>query len=240
MRRCPHCQAPNPERALFCQRCGLALPPVAKRPFLALSDLWAPPAAKALLLPLLLILCFRFRFGDWLSVGLQREEWHFIAFHTLHGLLLGAALAWARGERGARAWLGWLLAGLLGGLLAEGLEFWFTYRHVMVGAAYDILAWFEGPQAGVLPYQILQGLRLGGALLPLGLYWAWAQKPSLGLQLLAFLALILAVYARAHVLGFALAWPALSSWLGWHNTLLYAFSVALILYVWGRRPETNP
>ena len=38
MRRCPHCQAPNPEAALFCQHCGQAVPRVEHDAFWAWSD----------------------------------------------------------------------------------------------------------------------------------------------------------------------------------------------------------
>ncbi len=93
---------------------------------------------------------------------------------------------------------------------------------------------------GPSPTSSLQGLRLAGTLLPLGLGWLWAQKPRFGLQLSAFLALILALYARAFVKGFALSWGLLGSWLGWKYLLLYAFSDLLILHAWGLRKDANP
>ena len=241
MRRCPHCHGANPSAALFCQHCGQGLPPLKKPPFWILSDWWAPPALKAALLPLLLLACFRLSFGSWLNGGFQRDESKFLSFHLLHGALFGWGLAWARRERSAGEILRWVLTGLLGGLLAEAGEYWYTYQHVMGGLSFKILDWYNVQGAALFPYRFLQALRLAGVAVPLGLGWIWAQKPRLAPQVLALLALVLALYLRAFVVGYALSWAGLASLspLSWAMLGLYLLSPLLLLYAGGPRPEAG-
>jgi hypothetical protein len=239
MRRCPQCQYPNPETALFCQHCGQGLPPVARQPFWRLTDWWWPPALKAALGPLALLLSFRYSFGSWLTVGLLRVEWHFAAFHAMHGALFGFALARARREhQGSLLWR-WVLLGLAGGFLAEGLEYWYVYRHVMDSVAFDVMDWFRFSNPTLFPYQLLQVMRFAAPALALWIAWLWTARPSLGQQMAALGWLLLAIYLRAHVMGFALSWRGLGTWIGWQNTAFYAFSALALLYAWGSRPERS-
>lgn len=239
MRRCPNCQSPNPEAALFCARCGQGLPPAPRIPFWSAQDWWSGGALKAALGPLGVLLAFRLTFGSWLSVGLAREEWHYLAFHTLHGLLFGLALAWVRRERSATEVWRWVVVGLVGGFLAESLEYWYTYRHLMQGYVFTILNWYEGSKAALFPYQSLQALRLVGVLVPLGVLWLWAQRPRLGLQMASLLWVLAAVALRSRVLGYPLNWAGLSTALGWQNLALYAFSALAVLYAWGPRESLD-
>jgi hypothetical protein len=211
---------------------------VARQPFWRLADWWWPAALKAALGPLALLLCFRYSFGDWLTVGVVRLEWHFIAYHALHGCLFGLGLARARGEqRGQPAWR-WALLGLAGGLFAESLEYWYVYRHVVSSVAFDVMNWFRFSNPSLFPYQLLQILRLAGLALVLWIAWLWAARPTLGQQLAALAWLFLALYLRAQVTGgYALSWSGLGTWIGWINTAFYASSALILFYAWGPRPQ---
>jgi hypothetical protein len=233
MRRCPDCQAPNPDQALFCMACGSPLPGAVETPWLRRQDLgnWRDLGRTALaLLPLLV---FQLSFRDWLTAGPVRVESQFLDFHVGEGLLLGAGLAWARGERLLGRWLGWILAGLVGGLLAEGLELWFMYRQVFSGLALWVWAEMGLKDRPSLVYELLQGLRLLGLALPL---WAndlaverrparWLQTPLwVALGLLCGSQLRGAFLAWGGLAGFnPQAWQALALWLGSRLALAWAF-----------------
>jgi hypothetical protein len=237
MRRCPHCQAPNPSAALFCQRCGQGLPPLPREPFWAWSDWWEPAALRAALAPLLALLAFRLSFGHWLIKGAERIEWHYLAFHLGHGLLFGLGLAWCRGDLAERRWLRWALVGLGAGLFTEALEYWYTYQHVMQGVAFRIWDFFGAMNnAALVPYRSLQILRLAGILGPLALLWLFSQ-PRGGQVLAALLWLGLGLWARALVLGYPVAWGALGTALAWKHLGLYAFSALAGLYALGPRQK---
>jgi hypothetical protein len=240
MRRCPHCRAANPGPAQFCHQCGGALPYQAPVPFFVAADWFSPATLKAALPPLAGLLVFRLSFGAWLSATPPREELRFVAFHLWHGLLLGLALASTRLERTRGAWLAWTVAGLLGGVLAEGLEIWFTYKHVMQTISFYVADWFGVTGVIWLPYRILQGLRLLGVLGPLVACWAWFRRPTAGAGLAAFSWLLLALGLRAFVKGAFLTWPGLWTALGLENTLLYGVSALCILLALGREKLDGP
>jgi hypothetical protein len=191
---------------------------------------------KAALGPLALLLSFRYSFGSWLSVGPTRIEWHFAVYHALHGALFGMALAWARGNLRERLAWRWVLIGLAGGFLAEGLEYWYVYRHIMGSVAFDVMAWFRFSNPSLFPYQLLQILRLAAPALALWIAWLWTARPSLGQQVAALAWLGLALFLRAQVMGFALTWGGLGTRIGWQNTAFYASSTLALLYAWGSRP----
>ena len=213
--------------------CGSALPGAVRAPWFRRQDLgtWRDLGRSALaLLPLLV---FQLSFRDWLTAGPVRLESQFLAFHVCEGLLLGAGLAWARAERLLGRWLGWILAGLVGGLLAEGLELWFMYRQVFSGLALWVWAEMGLQDRPSLVYELLQGLRLLGLALPL-----WAndlaaeRRPARWLQTPLWVALGLLCGSQlrgAFLAGGALAacnplaWQALAVWLGSRLALAWAF-----------------
>lgn len=238
MRRCPHCQAPNPEASLFCQRCGQPLPRVEHEAFWAWSDWFEPATLRAALVPLFALLVFRVSFGGLLSVGSGRVEARFLTFHLLHGLIFGAGVAWVAGdvERGKTA--RWALLGLLAGLFTEALEYWYTYQHVMQGVVFKIVDWFGALNtAALVPYRSLQVLRLLGVVGPLSVAWALWTRPRPG-QVLALLVWGAAgLYLRALVLGYPLNWSGIQTPLSLKNLALYAFSALLWLYALGAREK---
>jgi hypothetical protein len=129
------------------------------------------------------------------------------------------------------------LLGLAGGFLAEGLEYWYVYRHIMSSLAFDVMNWFRFSNPALFPYQLLQIMRLAAPALTLWIVWLWTGRPSLGQQIAAFGWLVLALYLRAQVMGHALTWMGLGTWIGWQNTAFYALSAFVLLYAWGPRPD---
>lgn len=239
MRRCPHCQAPNPEAARFCQRCGQALPRIQREAFWAWSDWFEPAALRAALAPLLVLLFFRLSCGAWLSVGAARDESRFLSFHLLHGTLFGAALAWVSGDLARGKARRWILLGLLSGFFAEALEYWYTYQHVMQGIVFQIVDWFGALNtAALIPYRSLQVLRLLGVVGPLSVGWLLWSRPRGG-QVLALLAWGGAgLCLRALVLGYPLHWTGVWTPVGLNNLALYAFSALAWLYALGAREKS--
>jgi hypothetical protein len=212
---------------------------VPREPFVRWEDIVSGERLLRAMPPLLLLLAFRIQFGSLLSVGMQRVEWRFLAFHLATGLLIGAGLAWMRGERGPGRWAAWCATGLAGGLLAEALEVWFTYRHLMGTLTFYAWQWFELPPTPALVYQILQGLRAGGLFLPLLLLAWWGEK-RFGSMLFMLALVLLAVWLRVPVRGAFLKWGAL--WelhpLGTVALGYYAASGLALFYALGRRPLT--
>ncbi|HTB33487.1 MAG TPA: zinc ribbon domain-containing protein [bacterium] len=232
MRRCPSCQAPNPDEALYCMACGMAMPGALRAPWFTWADLGSWRELGRTALALLPLLAFQLTFKEWLTAGPVRVESQFLAFHLGEGLLLGAGLAWAREERLLGRWLGWILAGLVGGMLAEGLELWFMYRQVFSGLALWVWAEMGLKDRPSLVYELLQGLRLLGLALPL-----WAndlsveRRPARWLQSPLWLALGLACGSQLRGAFLAwgaladfnpLAWQALAVWLGSRLALAWA------------------
>lgn len=238
MRRCPHCQAPNAEASLFCQRCGQTLPKVEHEAFWAWSDWFELATLRACLVPLLGLLTFRLSLGALLSVGAGRVETRFLTFHLLHGLLFGAGVAWVTGDlvRG-KAWR-WVVLGLGAGIFTEALEYWYTYQHVMQSIVFKIVDWFGALNtAAVVPYRSLQVLRLLGIVAPLSVGWMVWTRPRPG-QILGLLVWGTAgLYGRMWVLGYPLNWAGLQTALGQKNLVLYAFSALLWLYALGAREK---
>lgn len=239
MRRCPHCQAPNPESAPACHACGQLLAPIAAEPWLRWGELWQPRLLLRSLLPLLLLLLFRISFGRLLTVGMERVELRFLTFHLLSGLLLGAGVAWVRGAREPRAWGLWIAAGLAGGLLAEALEVWFTYRQIMGTITFYLWMWFGLPDTPALIYRILQGLRALGLALPLVLVALQGEK-RLSRGLFVLLCLAAAVILRMPLRGIFLGWSYLVQGPQWASLAFYLGSMLPLLYACSLRPLTRP
>jgi hypothetical protein len=213
--------------------CGQVLPGGAPEPCFRRDDLGTWLDLGRTTLALFPLLAFQLSFRDWLTAGPLRVESQFLAFHVCEGLLLGLGLAWARAERLPGRWLGWILAGLVGGLLAEGLELWFMYRQVFSGLALWVWAEMGLRDRPSLVYELLQGLRLLGLALPL-----WAndlaaeRRPARWLQtpLWVGLGLALGTQLRGAFLAWAplagaepMAWSALSVWFGSRLALAWAF-----------------
>jgi hypothetical protein len=233
MRRCPSCQSPNPDEARFCMTCGEPMPPPGRQPWATWADLGSWRGLGRTALGLLPLLCFQLSFKGWLTAGPVRVESWFLAFHVGEGLLLGAGLAWARDERLLGRWLGWILAGLAGGLLAEALELWFMYRQIFSGLALWVWAEMGLKDRPSLVYELLQGLRLLGLALPL---WANGlaseRRPARWLQTPLWVALALAIASQLR--GAFLSWgqlaglnplagEALAIWLASRLALAWAF-----------------
>jgi hypothetical protein len=213
--------------------------PIPREPWVRLSDVWSPLALQRAAVAVLALIAFRLSAGSLLTVGMERVEARFLAFHLMHGLLLGAGLAWCRGERTALRWTLWLVLGLLGGLMAEALEVWYTYRHLMSTLTFYAWQWFELPSTPALIYQILQGLRLVGALFPLVFMYFWVEQRN-ARQFLALGFLLLALGARVFVRGAYLAWPGLLTSETWPVLALYAVSALAIFYGLGPRTLDGP
>lgn len=238
MRRCPQCQSPNPSQAAFCSACGQPLPPLPREAPLRWDDLWCWPALKRAVPGLLALLAFRAQFGRMLFAGYERLEHRFLLFHLGTGLLLGLGLAWARGARRPGDWTPWVLAGVAGGLLAEGLEVWYTYRHLMGTLTFYAWHWLQLPPSQALVYQFLQGLRAFGLALPfLVLYWGLEKRFSR--QLLGLVFLAMAVALRVPVRGFYLDWKGFLSPDALAHWGLYAGSMLALLYGLGLRGLTS-
>jgi hypothetical protein len=238
MRRCPACQAANPESAKFCHACGAALPPLAAEPWFRWDDLWSPGALLRALAVTAVLLVYRLQFGYLLTAGAERVEERFLLFHVITGILLGAGLAWARRAKTPVAWAGWILGGLAGGMLTEALEVWYTYRHLMGTLTYYAFDWFGLPSSPALIYQILQGLRAAGLALPL-LVLAATREKRFGYSVFAVLWALLAVFSRVQVRGAYLNWLALSTALGWSHAAWYALSILPLAYGFGSRALTS-
>lgn len=238
MRRCPSCQAPNPERATDCASCGQALPAIPIEPWLRRDDLLSLGDLKRALPPLALWMAFRLSFGRLLTAGAEREELRFLAFHLMNGALLGLCLAWMRREERWMGWAPWLGAGLAGGLLAEALEAWYTYRHLMGTLTLYIWRWFEWPATAALVYQLLQGLRLAGLVAPLLLLGAREEK-RFARMAISVLGLLLGVALRMPVRGAFLTWRGLLDPGSWGALAAYAASCGAVLLALGRRPLTK-
>ena len=234
MRRCPQCQSPNPEASLYCGACGAPLAPIPREPWVRLADLWSPMALQRAWVAALLLCAFRLSFGQLLTVGGERVEARFLTFHLMHGLVLGTGLAWCRGESRAARWILWLGLGLMGGLLAEALEVWYTYRHLMGTLTLYAWSWFQLPATPALIYQILQGLRLVGALLPLLFMYFWVDSRN-ARQFMALGFALLALVLRVPVRGVYLTWPAVLSGEAWSVLGLYGGSALAIFYGLGPR-----
>lgn len=239
MRRCPHCQSPSPERAAFCSACGRALPPPLRAPGFRREDLWQPLALRRALQALAPLLAFRLSAGSLLTAGPVRVEGRFLAFHLMHGILLAGGVAWVRGLRRPQACLRWLGAGLLGGLLAESLEAWYTYRHLMGRLTLFAWDWFGLGSQSSLIYQVLQGLRILGVGLPL-LALALSGEKRVFLYFSAVFLFCAAVALRIPVRGAYLSWAGLAAFLGlsWAHLLLYSASALCLLYGLGQRALT--
>lgn len=238
MIRCVHCETPNPDSSRTCVGCGRPCGPVPRDPFLRREDLWQPEAFLRALGAAGILLIFRLSFGHLLTVGVQRREWAFLSYHLAHGTLLGLGLAWVRGERRPQAWLAWLAAGWGGGLLSEGLELWYLYRNLM--ARFSLLLWqyFGLAESPALIYRVLQGLRLGGTLLPL-LGLALKDEKRLSRGLFTVLAALGALALRIPVRGFLLDWRQLGHWAAWEQIGLYSASALLLYYGLGQRALTE-
>ena len=236
MRRCPSCQAPNPDEARFCMACGLAMPGLVRPPWFRRDDLGTFLDLGRTALALLPLLLFQLTFKDWLTAGPVRVESNFLAFHVGEGLLLGLGLAWARAEAGLGRWLGWILAGLVGGLLAEGLELWFMYRQVFSGLALWVWAEMGLKDRPSLVYELLQGLRLLGLALPLWAnYLSLERRPARWLQAPLWLAVGLACGTQLR--GAFLAWPGLRGQdaLSWAACGIWAASRLALAWALGPR-----
>ena len=241
MRRCPHCQAPDPDEARFCLHCGRPLEPPVRRPRLSLDDLWSPEALGRCAVAALPVMAFALSATPWLAGGPGRDEARVLSYHLAHGLLLAAGLAWARRERSPLAWGGWLLAGLAGGALSEALDLWFSYRQFFSGLALWLWAALGLADRPPLVYEILQGLRLLGAALPLGLAYAFQERrPARWLQAPLWVGLALA--ARSQVRGAWLLWAAvgLPSAQGAGAWALFYASVLALLWGLGPRGRKAP
>jgi hypothetical protein len=172
----------------------------------------------------------------WLAGGAGRDEARVLCYHLAHGLLLAAGLAWARRQRSALAWGGWLLAGLAGGALSEALDLWFSYRQFFSGLALWLWASLGLADRPPLIYEILQILRLLGPVLALGLAYAVKERrPARWLQ--APLWLGLALLARSQVRGAWLVWaalgvPSVQAAAAW--ALFYA---SVLAFLWGLGPR---
>ena len=236
MRRCPHCQAPNPDPARFCMACGQAMPAPLREAGFRWDDLGTLRGLGRTALCLLPLLLFQLQFREWLTAGPVREESRFLAFHLGEGLWLGLGLAWARGERPVARWLGWVLAGLVGGLLAEALELWFMYRQVFSGLALWVWAEMGLQDRPPLVYELLQGLRLLGLALPLGaFYLALERRPARWLQAPLWAALGLALGTQ--VRGAFVAWPALRDLNPVAWAALGLFLASRLALVWAFGPK---
>jgi hypothetical protein len=220
--------------------CGLALPELAREPWFRWDDLGSLSGLGRTALALLPLLCFQLTFKDWLTAGPVRIESQFLAFHVGEGLLLGAGLAWARRERLLGRWLGWILAGLTGGLLAEGLELWFMYRQIFSGLALWVWADLGLQDRPALVYELLQALRFLGLALPL---WAHGlaseRRPARWLQTPLWVALGLACGTQLR--GAYLAWGPLValSPLGWGALAVWLFSRLALAWAFGPRGPRN-
>lgn len=213
------------------------MPPPPRQPWLRPDDLWFPRALARAAAPLLLWAAFRLSFGFLLTVGDLRVEERFIAFHLSTGLLAGAGLAWVRGLRAPGDWALWCAAGLAGGILAEALEVWYTYRHLMGTLTLFAWQWFELPATPALIYQMLQGLRAAGLYLPL-LLLAWSGENRFSRGLFSLLMVALAVALRVPVRGAYLTWQGLDGAMGWTQLAWYAGSCLALLYGLGQSPLT--
>ncbi len=237
MRRCPHCQAPNPEQAAVCGACAQPLPPPVRESWLRLDDLWRPQALPRLGILLLLLLAFRIQAGPLLTAGAERMEARFLAFHLMQGLLLGLGAAWMRSSRSPLDWGLWVAAGLAGGLLAESLEVWYTYRQLMGMLTLLAWDWFGWQATPPLIYRILQGLRAAGLALPL-LALALAQEKRFSRMLFAFALALAAVALRVPLRGAFLTWGGLAHAQGLAQAAWYLGSMAALLYALAPRPLT--
>jgi hypothetical protein len=236
MRRCPQCQSPNTDSAPYCSACWTDLPPPPRaKPWAGPVDVWDGPLLRRVALGQIPLLLFALSCGRLLTVGDLRQEWHFAVFHLLHGLILGAGLAWAWREK-PRGWAAWMAAGLGGGLLAEALDAWYTYHGVMGFLTMAVWQWFGMADDPALYYEILQIMRLAAPGLVL---WAavYCQKrgSTPARRALAFGWIVLALAVRSQVRGAWVAWPALLSLDGWIHLGLYA--VSTLALAWGLGPR---
>jgi hypothetical protein len=237
MRRCPHCGSPNPDPSGRCQACHEPLPPLPRAPLLRLSDVWNPAGLKRALLAAAVLSAFQMTAGGLLTVGAERVEARFLTYHLLHGLLLGAGLAWVRGARGRRA-AAWLLVGLAGGALAEGAEIWFTYRHMVADLSVLAWRWFGLAGGPELSYRMLQVLRLGAAALPLALF-ALGDEKRLIRGVFSITCLAAALLLRSLVRGAFVSWGAvLQPSLSGPMLGLFAASAFVLAYGLGQRALT--
>lgn len=237
MRRCPACQAPNPENAPACHVCGQLMPALEREPWLRLDDFWQPQILVRILPPLAVLLALRLSLGSLLTAGHDRQEWRFLLFHVLSGLVLGAGLAWVRGLSKPLDWAFWVATGLAGGLLCEALEVWYTYRHLMGTLTFYAWQWFQLPETPALIYRILQGLRALGLALPL-LLLAWQGEKRLSRGLFALFCVGLAVAFRVPVRGAFVHWGGLGYALGLQATAFYALSALALFYGLGLKALT--
>jgi hypothetical protein len=234
MRRCPRCREPNPAAAPFCAACGADLPRVS-RGGVGWEDLWDGPALKRVAAGLLPALLFSLSFGGLLTVGSLRVEGRFALFHLVHGLLLGAALAWAWKEAFPRGWAPWLAAGLAGGLLAEALDAWYSYHGLMGFFSLALWQWLGMREDRALVYEILQTLRMGAPALALWVLYCARTRENATRRALALLWLALGLGLRSRVRGAWVDWRALGCALGIGQTALYAAS--LLALGWGLAPR---
>ena len=236
MRRCPHCQSPDPDDARYCLHCGQALEPVPRRPWLSLDDLGSWVALRRCALGALPVLAFALSARDWLTGGAARVESRVLAYHLAHGALIALGLAWARRERRASVWVAWLMAGLLGGLFGESLDLWFSYRQIFSGAALWLWQRWGLAYRPTLVYEILQGLRLLGLFPPLGaVYLARERRPARWLQAPLWLGLGLAL--RTQVRGVWLVWGACFSLPG--LAVAACFYASVLALCWGLGPRSG-
>jgi hypothetical protein len=223
MRRCPECRSPNPDRALRCAACGARLPVL--RP--DWQGLLAPrAAAKAALACLPLLLAYGLPFG-WAFYP-PGQQLRLLVFFILSGLGLGLALAWMRGRQ---AWA-WVVAGLLGGLLAYATNWLYMDQHLVYRAVFWLSEWVDPRDSTLIPFRALQMLRALALALPLLLLrplleQSWWRSP---MDLLFILA---AALARSQVLGPALGGAQPLAHLGW-----ICLSFFLLLYGLGRGRES--
>lgn len=241
MRRCYYCQAPNPDGAARCERCERILPAPLRPPLNLGAALWDGPSFKRTLLSQIPLIAFGLSFGGLLTVGVGREEGRFLAYHILHGLAFGAALAWARRESRAKEWAFWVSAGALGGLLSEALDVWYSYHGILGQASQQLWQWFGFSEDPALVYEILQIFRLGGLGFALLVVFE-ATETLTARRILAPLWVLAALALRSQVRGSWLAWGALAhSGEAWVHLALFALSSLCLAWGLGpRRADLTP
>jgi hypothetical protein len=224
MTRCPHCHSPNPENKAYCADCGGALA-VVRQPLFHASDWFQGAAALAALRSAFFFsVIFVLAAGEFLELQANRQEGKLACLFILFGVALAAFGAKRAGLR-LGAWLG---LGVLGGLMAYSLDFFYTYQHWLYKAVWwtvTLLAPSGDNRAAAAAYGILQMLRFFGLAAGLVLVQATGRRASLRLKAALFflLAETLIFHVRGAFLRFSLTFD-------FAEELVLYFSALFLLY----------
>jgi hypothetical protein len=236
MIRCPHCHRACSEADHHCRHCGT---PLVREPlnFWRLRDWIDGNHALRCVVASVIIFGVRILIHPLLMpYEGDRHEGRVAAFHLWLGLAMGLVSAPLRKD--SQHWLRYLIAGVLGGILAWGMDYTYMADHLLLQVVWNITNWLKGgvgPESAVISYGVLQSLRYLGPVLVLSLLSGWDLRVAVKIRILIFSLLGLAI--RFPLRGFALAPALVADYPG--QSALYLSSLFVFFYGLGTVDESS-